>query len=222
MRRDYDPGHCCYVAHLLDARELQKHDEKHLARDLHSSTATGQEHDDPSQSSFLPVSWRRNGLHRSCKSDSGNRIATQRRDASIPSYWCVHTVLERARAPTRMAQLTTTPQIEALVHTHIDAARRRTVATTIALDRLSAFLGAAAPTLAPPALPWVDLEIRPTFREPVEICIDCPEKATTGPSFKVLVLLEPEEVAPGVLPFMSPRWRGLVARAGVTQHYASA
>ena len=79
----------------------------------------------------------------------------------------------------------TTRKIEAVVHTKIDAARRRTVAKTIALDRLSAFLGDAAPALQPPALPWVDLEIRPAFREPVEICVDCPEKATNGPAFKV-------------------------------------
>ena len=79
----------------------------------------------------------------------------------------------------------TTRKIEAIVHTKIDAARRRTVAKTIALDRLSAFLGDAAPALQPPALPWVDLEIRPAFREPVEICVDCPEKATNGPAFKV-------------------------------------
>ena len=79
----------------------------------------------------------------------------------------------------------TTRKIEAVVHTKIDAARRRTVAKTIALDRLSAFLGDAAPALQPPALPWVDLEIRPVFREPVEICVDCPEKATNGPAFKV-------------------------------------
>ena len=84
-----------------------------------------------------------------------------------------------------MAALTTTRKIEAVVHTKIDAARRRTVAKTIALDRLSAFLGDAAPALQPPALPWVDLEIRPAFREPVEICVDCPEKATNGPAFKV-------------------------------------
>ena len=83
-----------------------------------------------------------------------------------------------------MAALTTR-KIEAIVHTKIDAARRRTVAKTIALDRLSAFLGDAAPALQPPALPWVDLEIRPAFREPVEICVDCPEKATNGPAFKV-------------------------------------
>ena len=79
----------------------------------------------------------------------------------------------------------TTRKIEAIVHTKIDAARRRTVAKTIALDRLSAFLGDAALALQPPALPWVDLEIRPAFREPVEICVDCPEKATNGPAFKV-------------------------------------
>ena len=84
-----------------------------------------------------------------------------------------------------MAALTTTRKIEAIVHTKIDAARRRTVAKTIALDRLSAFLGDAAPALQPPALPWVDLEIRPAFREPVEICVDCPEKATNGPALKV-------------------------------------
>ena len=70
-----------------------------------------------------------------------------------------------------MAALTTR-KIEAVVHTKIDAARRRTVAKTIALDRLS-------------ALPWVDLEIRPAFREPVEICVDCPEKATESTAFKV-------------------------------------
>ena len=79
----------------------------------------------------------------------------------------------------------TTRKIEAIVHTKIDAARRRTVAKTIALDRLSAFLGDAAPALQPPALPWVDLEIRPAFREPVEICVDCPEKATESTAFKV-------------------------------------
>ena len=85
-----------------------------------------------------------------------------------------------------MAALTTNQRkVEAIVHTKIDAARRRTVAKTIALDRLSAFLGDAAPALQPPALPWVDLEIRPAFREPVEICVDCPEKATNGPAFKV-------------------------------------
>ena len=83
-----------------------------------------------------------------------------------------------------MAALTTR-KIEAVVHTKIDAARRRTVAKTIALDRLSAFLGDAAPALQPPALPWVDLEIRPAFREPVEICVDCPEKATESTAFKV-------------------------------------
>ena len=83
-----------------------------------------------------------------------------------------------------MAALTTR-NIEAVVHTKIDAARRRTVAKTIALDRLSAFLGDAAPALQPPALPWVDLEIRPAFREPVEICVDCPEKATESTAFKV-------------------------------------
>ena len=83
-----------------------------------------------------------------------------------------------------MAALTTR-KIEAIVHTKIDAARRRTVAKTIALDRLSAFLGDAAPALQPPALPWVDLEIRPAFREPVEICVDCPEKATESTAFKV-------------------------------------
>ena len=79
----------------------------------------------------------------------------------------------------------TTRKIEAIVHTKIDAARKRTVAKTIALDRLSAFLGDAAPALQPPALPWVDLEIRPAFREPVEICVDCPEKATESTAFKV-------------------------------------
>ena len=79
----------------------------------------------------------------------------------------------------------TTRKIEAIVHTKFDAARRRTVAKTIALDRLSAFLGDAAPALQPPALPWVDLEIRPAFREPVEICVDCPEKATESTAFKV-------------------------------------
>ena len=85
-----------------------------------------------------------------------------------------------------MAALTTNQRkIEAIVHTKIDAARKRTVAKTIALDRLSAFLGDAALALQPPALPWVDLEIRPAFREPVEICVDCPEKATNGPAFKV-------------------------------------
>ena len=84
-----------------------------------------------------------------------------------------------------MSALTTQRKIEAIVHTKIDAARRRTVAKTIALDRLSAFLGDAAPALQPPALPWVDLEIRPAFREPVEICVDCPEKATESTAFKV-------------------------------------
>ncbi len=85
-----------------------------------------------------------------------------------------------------MAALTTNQRkIEAVVHTKIDAARRRTVAKTIALDKLSAFLGDAAPALQPPALPWVDLEIRPAFREPVEICVDCPEKATESTAFKV-------------------------------------
>ena len=83
-----------------------------------------------------------------------------------------------------MAALTTR-KIEAVVHTKIDAARRRTVAKTIALDKLSAFLGDAAPALQPPALPWVDLEIRPAFREPVEICVDCPDKATESTAFKV-------------------------------------
>ena len=83
-----------------------------------------------------------------------------------------------------MAALTTR-KIEAIVHTKIEAARRRTVAKTIALDRLSAFLGDAAPALQPPALPWVDLEIRPAFREPVEICVDCPEKATESTAFRV-------------------------------------
>ena len=92
----------------------------------------------------------------------------------------------KPRARTNMAALTTNQRkIEAVVHTKIDAARRRTVAKTIALDKLSAFLGDAAPALQPPALPWVDLEIRPAFREPVEICVDCPEKATNGPAFKV-------------------------------------
>ena len=86
-----------------------------------------------------------------------------------------------------MAALTTR-KIEAVVHTKIDAARRRTVAKTIALDKLSSFLGDAAPALQPPALPWVDLEIRPAFREPVEICVDCPEKATESTAFKVRFL----------------------------------
>ena len=102
-----------------------------------------------------------------------------------------------------MAALTTR-KIEAIVHTKIDAARRRTVAKTIALDRLSAFLGDAAPALQPPALPWVDLEIRPAFREPVEICVDCPEKATNGPAFKVRFAASPE--VPSWL-VLSARWR---------------
>ena len=99
----------------------------------------------------------------------------------------------------------TTRKIEAIVHTKIDAARRRTVAKTIALDRLSAFLGDAAPALQPPALPWVDLEIRPAFREPVEICVDCPEKATNGPAFKVRFAASRE--APSLLLVTSARWR---------------
>ena len=95
-----------------------------------------------------------------------------------------HTPPQTESAHTSMAAITTR-KIEAVVHTKIDAARRRTVAKTIALDRLSAFLGDAAPALQPPALPWVDLEIRPAFREPVEICVDCPEKATESTAFKV-------------------------------------
>ena len=111
-----------------------------------------------------------------------------------------------------MAALTTR-KIEAIVHTKIDAARRRTVAKTIALDRLSAFLGDAAPALQPPALPWVDLEIRPAFREPVEICVDCPEKATESTAFKVrfprLVrcLRGWSYLLDGVIGMTSRRWR---------------
>ena len=99
----------------------------------------------------------------------------------------------------------TTRKIEAIVHTKIDAARRRTVAKTIALDRLSAFLGDAAPALQPPALPWVDLEIRPAFREPVEICVDCPEKATESTAFKVRAAASVLRGAFGVV--LSARWR---------------
>ena len=107
----------------------------------------------------------------------------------------------------------TTRKIEAIVHTKIDAARKRTVAKTIALDRLSAFLGDAAPALQPPALPWVDLEIRPAFREPVEICVDCPEKATESTAFKVrfprLVrcLRGWSYLLDGVIGMTSRRWR---------------
>ena len=113
----------------------------------------------------------------SCKRDAGTRITSATTPRLVTSS---HTGANRA-----MAALTTTRKIEAVVHTKIDAARRRTVAKTIALDRLSAFLGDAAPALQPPALPWVDLEIRPAFREPVEICVDCPEKATESTAFKV-------------------------------------
>ena len=105
-----------------------------------------------------------------------------------------------------MAALTTNQRnIEAIVHTKIDAARRRTVAKTIALDRLSAFLGDAAPALQPPALPWVDLEIRPAFREPVEICVDCPEKATESTAFKVRFAASRDGVPSWLV--ASARWR---------------
>ena len=112
----------------------------------------------------------------------------------------------------------TTRKIEAIVHTKIDAARKRTVAKTIALDRLSAFLGDAAPALQPPALPWVDLEIRPAFREPVEICVDCPEKATNGPAFKVRFprllwsLRGWSCLLDGVIGTTSRRWRAAAER----------
>ena len=115
----------------------------------------------------------------SCKRDAGHAHPPPlQHRASSPHHTPPQT------EPPTMAAITTR-KIEAIVHTKIDAARRRTVAKTIALDRLSAFLGDAAPALQPPALPWVDLEIRPAFCEPVEICVDCPEKATNGPAFKV-------------------------------------
>ncbi|KAH8084536.1 hypothetical protein JL720_8038 [Aureococcus anophagefferens] len=86
--------------------------------------------------------------------------------------------------------------IPAVVHTRIDKARVRTLAQNIASTHLSALLGSGVALPKPPALPWVDLEVSPRFDRPVEICIDCPEKACGAPGVaRVLVLLEPEEVS---------------------------
>ena len=73
-------------------------------------------------------------------------------------------------------------KLPAVVHTRIDAARRRTLARSVVSSQLGALLGdaAAAAALASsaPALPWVDLEVAPAFDAEVEICVDCPEKRT--------------------------------------------
>ena len=83
-----------------------------------------------------------------------------------------------------------------MVHTRIDAARVRTLAQNVVASQLGALLGAEVALPSASALPWVDLEVSPRFEEAVEICIDCPEKAVaTAGTFRVLVLLEPEEVS---------------------------
>ena len=135
----------------------------------------------PGQISTVAPKTRKNTNYAAHSHSSRSRLQNERRHAETKAK------KQRGSQSCQRGQMAaiTTRKIEAIVHTKIDAARKRTVAKTIALDRLSAFLGDAAPALQPPALPWVDLEIRPAFREPVEICVDCPEKATESTAFKV-------------------------------------